>query len=35
MAIAIATLAVIHGAELWTLNDGDFDGIPGLITGPS
>ncbi|HEY7186184.1 MAG TPA: type II toxin-antitoxin system VapC family toxin [Vicinamibacterales bacterium] len=29
--IAIAACAIEHGAALWTLNEGDFHDIPGLI----
>jgi predicted nucleic acid-binding protein len=29
--IAIAASAIEHGAALWTLNDADFNDIPGLL----
>jgi predicted nucleic acid-binding protein len=32
--IAIGTTAAADEAELWTLNAGDFDGIPNLRLGP-
>ena len=32
--LAIAACAIVHGAELWTLNPQDFRDIPGLtLTG--
>lgn len=30
--LAIAAHAISRDARLWTLNPGDFDGIPGLVT---
>jgi predicted nucleic acid-binding protein len=33
--IAIAACAIVHGAELWTLNHRDFQDIPGLKVLPS
>jgi predicted nucleic acid-binding protein len=28
--LAVAACALVHGAALWTLNPGDFRGVPGL-----
>ena len=29
--LAIAVCAIVRGAALWTLNEADFDDIPGLL----